>query len=302
MAFVDQIKNTFKRGSTLARLIYINVAVFIILKIVYLFFFFIYGASVPMIQLKGMYFDKVIGLFAIPADFSAIIKQPWSLITYMFLHEGFLHILFNMLWLYWFGRIFLMYLDAKKLLNTYILGGICGAILYVLAFNIFPVFQTVLQNSVALGASASVMAIVIAISIYKPDFTIHLLLLGPVKLKYIAIVSIIIDLLSIPHGNAGGHIAHLGGAFYGYLFVVQLKRGKDISRGFGNFMDGLFSAFKPRKKIKVTYRKPVDDFEYNAQKVAKQEEIDRILDKIAKSGYESLSKQEKEILFRASKK
>lgn len=302
MAFFDQLKQTFRRGSTLARLIYINLAVFILLKIGYVFFFFIFGAGYTPLQLRLIYFDKVYGLLAIPAEISTIIKQPWSPISYMFLHEGFLHILFNMLWLYWFGRIFLNYIDSKKLLSTYLLGGLMGALLYILAFNLFPVFQSVLTNSVALGASASVMAVVIAISVFKPNNTIYLLFLGPVRLKYIAIFTVVLDIISIPSENAGGHIAHLGGALFGFLFAQQLKRGKDISRGFSHFMDALVSFFKPRKKIKVTYKRPVTDYDYNAQKVDQQEEIDRILDKIAASGYNSLTKKEKETLFQAGKK
>ena len=220
----------------------------------------------------------------------------------MFLHEGFGHIFGNMIVLYFMGRLFLTYLDGKKLLSTYILGGLLGGLFFVLAFNIFPVFKQVVGGATALGASASVMAIMIAITVIKPNQEVYLYFLFRIKLKYISIALVVFDLISIPRGNPGGHIAHLGGALYGYLFAAQLIKGKDISRGFGHFMDAFVSIFKPRKKIKVTYRKPVDDYSYNAQKAASQEEIDRILDKIAKSGYDSLTKKEKEVLFQAGKK
>ena len=292
MAFIDQLKSTFRKGSTLAQLIYINVAVFLVLKIVYVFFY--------LFQIPGI--DKIYTLFSIPADFSTIIKQPWSVITYMFLHEGFGHIFGNMIVLFFMGRLFLNYLDGKKLLSTYLIGGLIGGLFFVLAFNIFPSFRQVVGGASALGASASVMAVMIAITVIRPNQDVYLYFLFRVKLKYISIGFIVLDLVSIPRGNPGGHIAHLGGALYGYLFAAQLVKGKDISTGFGKFMDALASVFKPRKKIKVTYKKPVDDYTYNAQKAANQEEVDRILDKIAKSGYDSLSKKEKEILFQAGKK
>jgi len=159
---------------------------------------------------------------ALPADFGQLILKPWSIITYMFLHEGFLHIAFNMLILYFGGQIFLQFLDAKKLIGTYILGGISGGLLFILTFNIFPVFNEIVSGALALGASASVMAVLIAIAAYVPNYTVRLMLLGNVKLKYIALFYVIMDIISIPQGNAGGHIAHLGGAFFGFYFIFLL--------------------------------------------------------------------------------
>jgi hypothetical protein len=179
-------------------------------------------------------------------------------------------------------------------------------LVYVLAFNLFPAFQESLSQSVALGASAAVLAIVVAISFYVPDYTIQLMFLGPVKLKYIALVTIFIDIVSIPSGNAGGHLAHLGGAFFGFLYATQLRQGKDISKGFSRLMDNLFSLFKRRPEMKVKYKrpsgKPETDLEYNARRAAEQRSIDQILDKIARNGYEGLSKEEKETLFKSSKR
>ncbi|HKL09118.1 MAG TPA: rhomboid family intramembrane serine protease [Bacteroidales bacterium] len=290
MGIANEIKQSFKSGSTLIKLLYINIAVFLAVKIVSVIFFLLSAEQT----------FSIAHWLAVPADFSNLISKPWTIFTYMFLHVGFIHILFNMLWLYWFGIIFLSYFDEKKLLSLYLTGGLAGAALYILAFNIFPVFTDILPVSFALGASASVIAIVIAVSVYAPEHTIHLMFFGPVKLKYIAIITIVVDILSIASSNAGGHIAHLGGALYGYLFVQQYKKGKNINKGFDRFMDKLFTMFKPKPKIKVTYKRPMTDIEYNKQKAQKQEEIDRILDKIAKTGYDSLTKKEKEILFKNS--
>ena len=290
MGIADELKQSFKSGNTLIKLLYINIAVFLAVKIIGVIFFLLSAEQT----------FSIANWFAVPADFSNLILKPWTIFTYMFLHVDFFHILFNMLWLYWFGVLFLSYFDEKKLLSLYLTGGLAGAALYILAFNIFPAFSEVLPVSFALGASASVIAIVIAVSVYAPDHTIHLLFLGPVKLKYIALVTIAIDILSIASSNAGGHIAHLGGALYGYLFVQQYKKGKNINKGFDRFMDKLFSLFKPKPKFKVTYKRPMTDIEYNKEKIKKQKDVDQILDKIAKSGYDSLTKKEKEILFKNS--
>ncbi|WP_227005959.1 rhomboid family intramembrane serine protease [Marinifilum sp. N1E240] len=289
----EGIKNSFKEGSHLTKLIYINLAVFLLVKILGVFtFFFQYSpAQIPF----------VVYWLSVPAETGALLGRPWTIFTYMFLHQDFLHILFNMLWLFWFGRIFLSYLDQKKLLSIYILGGLTGAASYIFAYNLFPVFQDVRFGSYALGASASVMAIVIATVVYAPNHIIHLMFLGPVKIKHIAIFFLITDIISIPNGNAGGHIAHLGGAFYGWLFISQLRKGKDISSAFNSLAESFFKLFK-RKKMKVSYKntQKMTDEEYNKSKKVNQEELNRILEKIAKSGYDSLTKEEKEILFKSS--
>jgi hypothetical protein len=169
-----------------------------------------------------------------------------------------------------------------------------------MSYNIFPAFNP--TTSIALGASASVMAIIIATSVYAPDYAINLMFIGPVKLKYIAIFSIVLDILSIPTSNSGGHIAHLGGALFGFLYISQYRKGKNITKGFDKIMDKLFSLFKPKSKFKVTHKRPANDFEYNKTKVEEQKEIDKILEKIANKGYNSLSKKEKEILFKMGDK
>ena len=209
-----------------------------------------------------------------------------------------------MLWLFSFGKIFLSFLDKKKLLSIYLMGGLAGAFLYILSFNLFPVFESTREMSVALGASASVMAIVVAISSYIPNHPVYMPFLGSVKIKYFAIVFIISDLLFIYNqsSNLGGHIAHLGGALFGFYYIYQLKKGKDISKGFNRLMNSFFTLFKKRSKLKVTHKRAETDMDYNVRKAAEQKEINKILDKIAKSGYDSLTKKEKEQLFRMSNK
>ncbi|WP_372754808.1 rhomboid family intramembrane serine protease [Labilibaculum sp.] len=289
----DGIKDSFKEGSNLTKLIYVNFAVFLLVKIVGVlsFLFNLESAQVPFL----------VYWLSVPAETSALLSRPWTIFSYMFLHEAFLHILMNMLWLFWFGRIFLSYLDQKKLVSIYILGGLTGAATYIFAYNLFPVFESARFGSYALGASASVMGIVFATVAYAPNHSVRLMFIGDVKIKYIALFFIATDILSIPMGNAGGHIAHLGGAFYGWLFINQLRNGKDISSAFTSLFDSFLGLFKTRK-MKVSYKKTtnMDDKEYNKNKKKKQEHLDQILEKIAKSGYDSLSKEEKEILFKNS--
>ena len=292
MNIADEIKESFKKGTVLTRLIYINLAVFVVVKLIQVVLF-LFSTGQP-----GTFF--IIDWLAVPASISELMSRPWTIFTYMFLHEGFLHILFNILWLYWFGRIFLEYLDGKKLLGVYLLGGLAGAALYILAFNLFPAFAQVLPVSRALGASAAVLAVVISISVYVPNYTINLIFIGPVRLKYIAAVMIVLDIISIAGSNAGGHIAHLGGALFGWFFIRQYRQGRDITKGINLAFYKLSKWMTPGKKLKVEYRKSGSDFEYNRQKAIKQQRIDDILDKISKSGYESLSKEEKELLFRVS--
>lgn len=296
MSIINDLKHQYKTGTALIKFIFINVAVFVLVHIISLLIFFFTGVS-------GI--SMVASWLALPADIGQLIIQPWSIITYMFLHEGFLHIAFNMLILYFGGQIFLQFLDAKKLIGTYILGGISGGLLYILAFNIFPVFNGIVSGALALGASASVMAVLIAIAAYVPNYTVRLILLGNVKLKYIALFYVIMDIISIPQGNSGGHIAHLGGAFFGFYFVYRLRSGKDITVGVNRLLNYIAHLFSSKRKMKVVYKNPgktKSDVAYNAQKAANQQKIDAILDKISKSGYDSLSKEEKAILFDASKK
>jgi len=294
----EELKRFFRRGGALTQLILINVGIFLVLKILGVGFFLFRQENLEQV---------VLGFLALPADPGRILLRPWTIVTYMFLHYGFFHVLFNMLWLYWFGKIFLEHLNARKLLSVYLLGGLAGGVVYVLSYNIFPAFRESLPNAVALGASAAILAVVMSIAFYVPNYSIHLMFIGQIKLKHIAWITILIDILSIRSENAGGHLAHLGGALFGVLYALQLKGGRDMTGGFSRFMDNLASLFRKRPgTMRVRYRKspgrPETDREYNARKTEEQQQIDRILDKISKSGYNGLSKEEKEILFRSNKK
>ena len=227
----------------------------------------------------------------------------------MFLHVEFLHIFFNLLWLYWFGTIFIQELGLKKLLSTYLLGGFIGGIFYVVFYNLFNVFANVRDSSVALGASASIMAVVVAAATYQPDRRMHLIFIGPVKIVYIAVVMFILTSLVDFSVNSGGKIAHIGGALTGFVFAFYYRQGKDLTRGFDRIMDSIATWFKPgSKRMKVTYKRspdqkpPADDIEYRKQKAEEQKEIDHILEKISKAGYDSLTAREKELLFKMGNK
>jgi len=283
------IKRTFRQGSVLTRLIYINLGVFLIVKLIGVLFF-----------LANQAFPLDVWL-SIPSDLGMLLRRPWTPVTYMFMHTGFLHLLFNILGLYWFGRLFLYHFEGDKLLSVYLLGGLAGAAAYVAAYNIFPVFDA--TNSIMLGASASVFAILMAVAVYDPQREIHLFFIGRFPLKYISAFYVVISIISISGINPGGNLAHLGGAAWGWFYISQLRRGKDRSFGISAFVDKMAGLFKRKERMKVTFKQPPprNDYEYKRQENIKQEEINRILDKIAESGYESLTKQEKEILFRQGK-
>lgn len=293
MSIIDEIKESFKKGSTLTRLIYINLAVFIFVNLVEAIFF---------LTNNHPGYSGFLAQLAVPADLSLLLKRPWTLVTYMFTHKSFIHVLFNLLWLFWFGKVFLEYFDGRKLVGVYILGGLSGGVLYIAAFNLLPVFNQYLVLSIALGASASVMAIAIAVAAYVPNYTWNLLFIGRVRIVYVAIALFIISSLIEFSENTGGKIAHIGGALFGYLYTMRYKQGKDLTGGLNRFLEKLFALLKPEPRIRVTHRKTETDLDYNKRKADEQKEVDRILDKIAKSGYSSLSAKEKEILFRQSKK
>lgn len=294
MNFIDEVKHSFRQNNNHTILIYINLIVFAIVTFFTITAFLVRGDHNFIIYWLGL-----------PASFETLILKPWTIVSYMFTHQSFLHILFNLLFFFWFGKIFVQYLDQKKLLGLYILGGLVGGVVYVLAFNIFPVFEELKDSSIAIGASASVMAIIIAVATLVPRHTVFMLFFGQVQIRYIAIAVVIIDILSIPTDNAGGHIAHLGGALTGFAFIYYYKKGTDITTGVFKIIKFFKELFVPDKNIRVKsrrtkHRKPETDYEYNARKKAEQEGIDKILDKIAKDGYKSLTDKEKEKLFKSS--
>ena len=288
---LNNLKQEFKQGTMLNKLIYINVGVFLLFSILGVFSFMFQFDSNPI--LSKLY---------LPAGNSKLLSQPWTFITYMFMHNDFLHLLFNMIWLHFGGKIFLQYLNPKQLLSTYILGGMSGGLLFIIAYNYIPALTMHTQNAQALGASAPVLAIMAAIATYSPDYSVRFPFIGIVKLKHIAIFCVALDILSIPQGNAGGHIAHLGGAIFGYFYIKQLKKGNDISNGFSNLLNKLVNTLKAKSKLKTVHKRSKSDKQYNKEKTEQQKAVDLVLEKISKSGYESLSKEEKATLFNASKK
>ncbi len=291
MGIVDEIKLAFKNGSYLTKLIYINIAIWVLVRLVFV------GYS-----LSGSDGSLMLNWLALPASFELFISRPWTILTYMFLHFELLHVLFNVLWLYWFGKIFLEYHTQQKLLSLYIIGGITGGIAFMMAYNWLPVFHERIINSQLLGASASVIAIVIAIAVYVPNHLIHLAFIGPVKIKWIAFVSVLLYVISLSGDNAGGNFAHLGGAVWGWIYMSQLMAGRNITGRFDRVTETVFSWFRIRKKLKIKYNSPNPDHDYNRKKRSQQAEINEVLDKIGKSGYDSLTFDEREILFKMGRK
>lgn len=294
---ITDLRQRFLRGSISLQLIYINVGVFLLLTLVTVF-------------LRLFNFPELAFLhyLEVPADVVRLLMQPWSLLTYMFLHADVFHLLFNMLWLYWFGQLFLYNYSSKHLRGLYLLGGIVGGLFYLLAYNVFPYFQGLVGHSWLLGASASVLAIVVASAVGMPEYRLNLLLVGQVRLKYVAMIVVLSDLLFITSNNAGGHIAHLGGALIGWWFARGIRDGKyDATLWINRVLDALMGLpdriSRPKKpRMKVHVGKHAKDYDYNARKKAADDEIDSILDKIRRSGYDGLTAEEKRKLFDASQR
>jgi membrane associated rhomboid family serine protease len=287
MRIYDELKwKILKSGSNVNLLIGINVCVFLLISIL--------GVFEYLFKKQHLITNLITQYLAVPTDLTTLLERIWTPLTYQFLHAGFFHILFNMLWLFWMGKLLEEYLNSKRLTFIYLVGGIFGALFYILCYNLFPVFAESKLISSAIGASAAVTAIVIATATLLPDYTISLILIGPVKLKWIAIIYILFDLISIAGPNAGGHLTHLGGAIFGFLFIKSLQNGNDWS----NFMNKLFA---PKRKLKVVSKNNSKTKDTAKNDLPNQKIVDEILDKIAISGYDNLSKKEKEILFNASK-
>jgi len=289
--FFTDLKRSFRSGSILTKLIYLNVGLFILIKLA--------GVVLLLFNVNSSFLLSYLELPSSPVLF---LYRPWTVISYMFTHYEVLHILFNMLWLYWFGKLFLNFFTPRQLGGVYLLGGITGAVFFMLTYNLFPYFRMVAPYSSLIGASASVMAIVFAVSFYRKDLEINLLFIGRVKLIYLAVFTFLIDLLAITSQNAGGHIAHLGGALFGIWFASRMRIGKDLTAPMNRILDKIINLGKPKRKMHVSYRRSETDQEYNARKHAESEQLDIILDKLKRSGYNSLSAEEKKKLFDASKK
>jgi membrane associated rhomboid family serine protease len=286
------LKQAFSRGDILTKLIFINVGVFVVLHL----------ADIVMLLLNMREYSLLTWM-EMPSYPPLLADRPWTPVTYMFTHWGFLHLLFNMLVLYWFGRIFLETFNPRQLGGLYLEGGIGGALLFILAYNLLPYYRSMAEVSTLIGASAAVMAIVFASAFYRRDYEIRLLFIGRVKLLYFAIGIFILDMLSIASDNAGGHLAHIGGAMVGIWFASSMRKGHDLTAPIAFLLDRVVNIFRPKPKKQVTHgRQTETKFEYHARKNEENRKIDEILDKLKHSGYSSLSADEKKTLFDASNK
>lgn len=300
MNWRDNLQYRYNMATVSEKLIAVNVSVFVVFLLLRLVSF--------LFQLPDI-FDTVTKWLVFPDSLDELIYRPWTIITYAFMHAGFWHIIGNMIILYFSGRFFLTFFSPKRMLTYYFMGAIAGAALFLLSYNLFPVFTDSGRHHL-IGASAAVMAILVGVAAQAPHMKIRLMIFGNIKLWWIAAFFVAKDVIFIPIDNPGGHIAHLGGAALGYLYTTQLAKGTDIGAWFEEIMDWVAGLFVTRRQqpFKTVYKnkgKPSGQRgPYQTDQKSKAEEqkkIDAILDKISKNGYESLSKSEKEFLFNAGK-
>ena len=287
MSTFDNLKYKFQRFTIAEKLIVLNVIFFVIPFFLQTLF---YLFNIPS--------TTFLSWFHLLPSFTEVLYRPWTLITYSFLHGGFMHILWNMILLYFVSRMYLNLFSEQQFLKNYLLGVLFGGLIFLIGYNLFPVFNGMYPPLV--GASAGVMAVLIFVATYTPNQEVRLLFIN-VKLQYIGIALVVVDILQIPNGNAGGRLAHLGGAFIGFLYANQLQKGNDIGLGLDriwNFISSLFVAKKVKNMHTVHRSETVSK---NKTKNGQQQKIDEILDKISTSGYESLTQEEKDFLFRAGK-
>lgn len=293
MDWKQKINYKYNTADTLEKLIGINVLLFILT--------FVFGTLGFLFQIPTDFFVEWL---VFPKSLIELAYKPWTIFTYAFMHSGIFHILSNMLIFYFSGKFFLTYFSGKRMLNLYFLGAIFGALIYTLCYNLLPAF-TGTGRSYLIGASASVMAILVATATQAPNLQVRLFFLGNLKLWWIAAFLVVLDVIQIPVSNSGGHLAHLGGALIGYLYITQLNKGNDIGAWLQTFTDWFADFFQPktRKSNMKTVHKNSNKTQSNTStsRTDKQKKIDKILDKISKSGYDSLSKEEKDFLFSAGK-
>ncbi|ARV13980.1 rhomboid family protein [Polaribacter sp. SA4-12] len=284
MSIIDKIKSSYKSGTIVEKLIYVNLAIFI----------FTLFTSVFQDLYKGE-MNFIVEWFSLDNSFSSLLSKPWTIISYGFLHADFLHILLNLITLYFIGNLFIEYFTQKKLLTFYVLGTLFGGILFLLSMNYFPLFEG--QSAVLVGASAGISAIFIGLTTYIPNYELKLRFIGFVKLWHLAAIWVGLDVLALSGGNAGGHFAHLGGALFGFLYVNKATN-KDLK-----IWDKITSLFTSKKKpFKTVYKSPKRAKKPVQNSSLNQQQIDGILDKISKSGYDTLTKAEKEFLFKQGRK
>ncbi|KQS41577.1 rhomboid family intramembrane serine protease [Pedobacter sp. Leaf194] len=278
--FKDLSFKVFRSGNPLFFYIGINTIIFIVTALIALVAF--------LTRTNVDVYDLVREYFALPASFSKLPERFYTVFTYMFFHDGFLHLLFNMLGLFWFGQVFMNFLKSRQFHFVFIVGGLAGALLFIAGINLFPVFADSLAGITVIGASGCVMAIIVATATLVPNYAFYLMFLGEVKIKYLALAYFILDILSLGSTNAGGSLAHIGGAILGFSYIKMLQSGNDLSKIFEK---------KPKLRV-VKNEQPIKKPTF---KGVSQNEVDEILDKISKSGYDNLTATEKEKLFKASK-
>lgn len=295
MSINDDIRHQWRTGGMLKRLLIINIGVFVAIWAVELTGWLLGRRGLSLYLL-----DQLMGT-NVPA---ALLRKPWTPVTYMFTHQAPMHLFWNMVMFWFSGQIFQAILGEKRLLGNYLLGGLCGYAFYALG-SVMPAHLALGSNGPILGASAAVMGVFIGIASYRPDMPVEVFLLGPVRLKYLGIAVLLLDLIAIREGgNTGGHLAHLGGALYGFLAARQLANGTDWSGAFVDRLQRLSTFFTPKKGPRMRVEKGpgrrggVTDDDYNASRKQQQDRIDAILDKISRSGYDSLTKAERDFLFR----
>jgi membrane associated rhomboid family serine protease len=281
MSYINNIQNRFKQANIVEKLIYIHIGVFIITSLLAVF-------SKPHES------NIIIQWFSLNSDFDFFITKPWTIISYGFLHADFIHILFNSIMLYYFGNLFIQYFTQKQLLTFFLLGTLAGGFIFLLGYSYIPYLSN--QIVPLVGASAGVSAIIIGIATYMPNYQLKLRLIGFVKLWHIAAFYIFLDVLQLSGNNTGGHLAHLGGALFGYLYVKQARKKNS------NIWDKFASFFSTKKRpLKTVYKSKKTRSNKQANTTYKQQKINVILDKISKSGYDTLSKEEKDFLFKQGK-
>lgn len=278
MGFVEDLKRRYKQGHLAMKLIYINVAIFIILTL--------FGSLIP-ISLESH--------LSLPSNFSHFLEQPWSIFTYMFVHLRFFHLLFNMLMLYIIGEFFYRYFGDNAFARFYFIGGVCGGLLFLLIDLISQ------QHGLLMGASAAIYSVLFAMVAYQPDLKIRLLFISePIKLLHVAIGFIVLGFL-INADNFGGNISHVGGALFGYFYMKKFEKGNTLLYTLQQSIKNIFK----KKHFKNTYssyeKPPRDDYDYADWKKNKENKTNRILEKISRSGYNSLTAEEKEFLFKQGK-
>ena len=296
----ENLYKKYRGSDVVGKFIFVNVALYVLLLFIGVF---------SVLFNAGSLSADVLSFVELPASLGELALRPWTVFTYMFIHAGLWHILWNMFALYFFGKIFLNFYSVRHFVGIYILGGLFGALFFVLAYNLFPYFGPYLPFSRLVGASAAVLAVVVAAAVRSPQYRINLMFVGSVKLSTFALVVVAMSFLMLSGENAGGNFAHLGGAFAGWLVADMLNKGRDLTQVVNGPIDWLSSLIvrlrTPRKKkTKFTYTRGgrSADYEYNARKKADEAEVDRILEKVKKGGYASLSEEEKKRLFEASSK